>query len=187
MPPESRFHVLCVCTGNVCRSPAAERLLAGRLGVGVEVTSAGTHALVGQPLSPPMDDLVAGGGGEPAGFRARQLSERLLRPVDLVLALTREHRGDVVELWPKAVRRTFTLKEFARLLQELDPAALPTGTPEERLRVAVPLAAAHRRQVADSRSDDVVDPYRLGPEVYQEAFADIDRAVRAIVSVIGPG
>jgi protein-tyrosine phosphatase len=183
---ENRFRILCVCTGNICRSPAAERLLASRLGPDVEVTSAGTYALVGQPISPPMDELVHRAGAEPGEFAARRLTERVVQPADLVLALTRAHRGDVAELWPKAVRRTFTLKEFARLLGELDPESLPPGSPGERLRAAVPLLAAHRRQVPDLRLDDVVDPYRRGARLYEQAFVDIDQAVTRIVSVIRP-
>lgn len=183
MDLENRFRILCVCTGNICRSPAAERLLGSRLGPDIEVTSAGTYALVGQPISPPMDQLLRSAGADPDGFAARRLSERLVRPADLVLALTRAHRGDVAELWPKAVRRTFTLKEFARLLGKVDPESL-SGSPGERLQAAVPLLAAHRRQVPDLRLDDVVDPFRQGTELYEQAFADIDQAVTRIVSVI---
>ncbi len=186
MAPENRFHILCVCTGNVCRSPAAERLLSQGLGAGVEVSSAGTHALVGQSVSPPTGALLAGAGADPAGFTARRLTVRLLQPVDLVLALTRAHRGDVVELWPKVVRRTFTLKEFARLLDEMDSAVLPQGPPEMRLRAAVPLAASRRHQVTDTRLDDVIDPYQQSTQLHQEAFSDIRQAVTAIVSVIRP-
>ena len=187
MTTDDRFSILCVCTGNICRSPAAERLLAAALAPEVEVASAGTHALVGQPISPPMDALVAAAGADPTGFAARRLTERVLQPVDLVLALTRAHRGDVVELWPKAVRRTFTLKELARLLQEVDPALLPAAGVAERFRAAVPLVAARRRQVPEARLDDVVDPYRRPAEVYQEAFADVQQAVAAIAAVVRPG
>ena len=73
--PSPTFAILCICTGNVCRSPAAERLLARALGPSVTVASAGTYALVGQPFSPPMDRLVLEGGADPAGFAAGQLSE----------------------------------------------------------------------------------------------------------------
>src|SRR3954465_11561123 len=116
VPPEKRFQILCVCTGNICRSPAAERLLTSRLGPEVEVSSAGTQALVGEPMSPPIDQLVQSAGAAAGGFLARRLTERLMQSADLVLAMTRAHRGDVVELWPQAVRRAFTLREFARLL-----------------------------------------------------------------------
>jgi protein-tyrosine phosphatase len=137
-------------------------------------------------MSPPMNQLVQSAGGEGSGFAARRLTERLVQPVDLVLALTRAHRGDVVELWPKAVRRTFTLKEFARLIGEVDPDVLPSGGLAERLRAAVPLVSARRRQVPDPRLDDVVDPYRQSAERYSEAFFDIERAVSSIAAVLRP-
>ncbi len=44
------FKILTVCTGNICRSPLAEGLLRKVLrGLPVEVSSAGTGALVGVP------------------------------------------------------------------------------------------------------------------------------------------
>ena len=55
------FTVLAVCTGNICRSPAVERLLVAELGPGsdVHVVSAGVGAVVGAPISPPMAALLA--------------------------------------------------------------------------------------------------------------------------------
>lgn len=67
------YTVLCVCTGNICRSPAAERLLAVALGPTVTVASAGTYAMKGDPISPPMDTFVEQAGGSAASFAARQL------------------------------------------------------------------------------------------------------------------
>jgi protein-tyrosine phosphatase len=136
------FTILVVCTGNVCRSPAAERLLASKLGPTVHVASAGTRALVGQPISQPMAALLRDSSLEPERFEARRLSEQMLKEADLVLAMTRAQRGLAVELWPAAVRRTFTLREFARLLSWVDPLVLPAGTSADRLRAAIPLAVA---------------------------------------------
>jgi protein-tyrosine phosphatase len=50
---EGVFSILAVCTGNVCRSPAVERLLTGQLFPTVTVSSAGMHALVGHPIPNP--------------------------------------------------------------------------------------------------------------------------------------
>ena len=155
------LNILCICTGNVCRSPAAERLLARALGPSVKVSSAGTYALVGQPFSPPMDQLVLDGGGDPAGFKAQLLTADLLRQADLVLGMTREHRGAAAEMVPATVRRSFTLREYARLLGQIDPARLPAGSPAERARASLPLAAAQRRQ-AGADEDEIPDPYRRG-------------------------
>jgi len=179
--PGDTFSVLTVCTGNVCRSPAVERLLATRLGPTVSVASAGTHALVGHPVSEPMAMLLRNRGIEDVPFRARRLSERMLKEADLVLPLTRAQRSLVVDLWPAAVRRTFTLREFARLLDWVDPSTLPAGTPANRLRAAVPMAAALRAGVMTSASeDDVIDPFRLGDEVYAASFGQITSAVDRI-------
>jgi protein-tyrosine phosphatase len=180
---EDNFSILAVCTGNVCRSPAVERLLTNKLGSTVKVSSAGTHALVGHPISEPMTALLREGGLEDQPFEARRLSEQMLKEADLVLTLTRAQRGLVVELWPAAVRRTFTLREFARLLSWVDPSALPTGSPADRLRVAIPLAAAERgRERTSPDEDDVVDPFRLSDEVYAESFDQISSAVNIIVT-----
>jgi protein-tyrosine phosphatase len=179
------FSILAVCTGNVCRSPAVERLLASRLEPTVSVTSAGTHALVGHSIAEPMAALLRDTGVDPDAFEARRLSEHMLKEADLVLAMTRAQRGFVVELWPPAVRRAFTLREFARLLNRVDPAALPAGSPANLLRAAVPLAAAERgRERMSPDEDDVVDPFRLSSAVYAESFGQITSAVDGIVYAI---
>ena len=183
--PDDTFSILTVCTGNVCRSPAVERLLASRLGPTVTVASAGTHALVGHPISEPMAALLVGNGIDERPFEARRLSEQMLKEVDLVLPLTRAQRSLVVELWPAVVRRTFTLREFARLLGWVEPSALPAGTPSQRLRAAIPLAAAERgRQRTSPDDDDVVDPFRRSDDVYAESFGQIESAVAVIVNAL---
>src|SRR5829696_1569572 len=129
---EGAFSILAVCTGNVCRSPAVERLLATKLGPTITVSSAGTHALVGHPISEPMAALLAGYGIDERPFEARRVSEQMLKEADLILPLNRAQRSLVVDLWPAAVRRTFTLREFARLLHRVDASVLPTSSPAVR-------------------------------------------------------
>jgi protein-tyrosine phosphatase len=183
---EGVFSILAVCTGNVCRSPAVERLLATKLGPTVTVSSAGTHALVGHPISEPMAALLHESGIETNRFEARRVSEQMLKESDLILPMTRAQRGLVVEQWPAAVRRTFTLREFARLLDQVEAPVLPPGSPEERLRAAIPLVAAERGRVrASPDDDDVIDPFRLSNDVYAQSFAQITSAVDVIVSHIG--
>jgi protein-tyrosine phosphatase len=123
------FFILAVCTGNVCRSPAVERLLAQQLGPTVSISSTGTYALVGHPISEPMARLLHSTGAEHRDFAARHLTEKLVKEADLVLALTRAQRSLVVDLWPPAVSRTFTLRQFARLLQHIDRSSRQNGPP----------------------------------------------------------
>ncbi|WP_375423627.1 hypothetical protein [uncultured Friedmanniella sp.] len=178
-----RFTVVCVCTGNIARSPAAERLLAPALGDHFRVGSAGTAALVGRGIDPPMAALVVGAGGDTGDFAARQVTPALLRAADLVLTLTREHRASTVDLAPATVRRTFTLREYARLVGELGPELLPAGSPVERAEATVSLAAARRRR-SQADDDDVADPYRRSPEAYAAAFGAIEQAVAGITAVL---
>ena len=118
-------------------------------------------------------------------FEARGLSEQMLKEADLILAMTRAQRGLVVELWPAAVRRTFTLREFARLLNWVGPSALPDGTPAERLRAAIPLVLAERgTERTPPDEDDVVDPFRLSDAVYANSFEQIVAAADKIINTI---
>ncbi len=139
--PGLSYTILCVCTGNICRSPAAERLLAARLGPEVRVASAGTLGLVGHGIQPEMAAHLAALGVPDVGFTSRRLTAADVREADLVLGLAREHRAAAVELVPAAVRRSFTLLEFARLLATIGPDELPAGSVVDRLQAAVPLAA----------------------------------------------
>jgi protein-tyrosine phosphatase len=132
-----------------------------------------------------MASLLRDGGVEPDAFEARRLSEEMLKEADLILAMTRAQRGLVVEVWPPAVRRAFTLREFARLLSWVDPSALPDGVPAERLRAAIPLAVAQRsRERTPPDEDDIVDPFRLGDAVYANSFEQITAAVDTVVYTI---
>jgi protein-tyrosine phosphatase len=135
-----------------------------------------------------MARLLRSSGAQEGAFAARRLTEKLVKEADLILTLTRAQRSLVVDLWPAAVRRTFTLREFARLLQQVDPRAIPDGTPAERLLAAMPLAAAQRGLVhTPAEDDDVVDPYQLREQVYAESFAEIAAAVKIINSTLMPG
>ncbi len=182
--------VLAVCTANISRSPAVERLLRHRLGADVEVGSAGVMALVGEPIDPPVAAFLTARGVSPDGFAARQVTPSLLRDADLVLTLTREHRASVLSLLPAGVRRTFTLLEFSRLVGSLDltGAAGPTEPdgPGDRLRRLVPLAAAQRPfapRVAGA-DDDVPDPFGRGREAYARSLALIEGATARLLAVL---
>lgn len=174
-----------MCTGNICRSPAAERLLARGLGPGIRVTSAGVRAVKGAPISSPMARLLDEAGAPSGDFAATQLNASAIAGATLILTMTREHRATVVELLPAAVRRTFTLREFATFAAMVDPAALPEGPPTERLTALIPLAAGRRGMIpTDPHMDDVADPYGGGDRLYALSFGQLRPAVDTIVRIL---
>ncbi len=113
------LEILLVCTGNVCRSPLAALMLESRLPADrVRVISRGTRALRDEPVTAETARIAASRdipAELTAAHRARQLDDADLATPDLVLALGRDHRREVVERNPARLRTAFLLREFASL------------------------------------------------------------------------
>ena len=184
--------VLTVCTGNICRSPYAAALL--RVGLhwarrgAFEVTSAGTHALVGRPMDPASARLLADRGVEDDAFRARLLTGRMVAEQDLVLVMTRHHRELVLDEAPAAHRRTLGILDLAAGLRRVgDHAAwaellADVGAHEvhARWRALPALLAVHQGRAAGATTD-VADPYQRGDAAFARMAEELDAAVRTIV------
>jgi protein-tyrosine phosphatase len=192
----SAYRILIVCTGNICRSPFAERLFAARLreglgdaAAGFEVSSAGTWGLVGEPMQPEAAAALIARGGDPSGFVARELTADLVSDADLVLGATREHRAAAVTFDPRASSRTLTMRELARLLGPVERAAIAGEDPVERMRQVLRAAIGNRGlvPVADPRDDDIADPYGQSRAAYERAAEEIDAALRPVIHLVRPG
>jgi protein-tyrosine phosphatase len=174
------FRILTVCIGNVCRSPLAERLLVKELaeaGEAFEVSSAGIGAMVGHAMEPHAVEQLEALGGDPSGFVARQLEPGLVDAADLVLTATVGIRQRVLQEAPGGLRRTFTLREFAALVEGVEASSL------EEL-----VADAARRRGSVGHGDlDVPDPMGRSAEVHVEAASLAAEAVAvaagALVSI----
>jgi protein-tyrosine phosphatase len=145
------------------------------------VESAGTGALTGSPIDPRSAGMIRVLGGSADNFEARQITPELLQPQDLVLALTRAHRSQVVEMAPEMLRKTFTLRELARILPELQLDKSLRGA--SRWRAAMPMALRARGKYSESLADyDVVDPYKRADSVFQEMVREIEPAVATLLA-----
>ena len=187
------FRILVVCSGNVCRSPLAERLLRARLDAAlgpaadrVEVSSAGTSAVVGAGMDPRAATVGAMLGASADGFVARSLEAAHVAGADLVLGATRQHRAAAVRLHPQAHRYAFTVREFARLLAAVRPEEIPPGDPVLRGRAVVTAAAARRglNPPARAEDDDVADPAGGMDRIHREVGVVLDRALKVPVAVL---
>src|SRR5262249_2203903 len=123
------------------------------------------------------------------GFTATWLREPQVEWADLVLAMTAEHKATVLQLEPRALRRTFTLLELARLAGHVRPDDLPVGTPGQRLRPpAAPAADPPGLHRAQSRTaDDIADRYGESAAVFTATADQLQEAVAAILVPVTAG
>ncbi len=179
--------ILTVCTGNICRSPLTTQLLRQRLAADhFTVESAGTDAHVDAPMDAKSRKIAVRLGVEDADAHvARQLTNRMLAEADLVLALDREHRRRIAELRPASIRRTYTLREFARLAQSVSDLHLAFAQFSDASPVRGALAEVSARRGTlplpeDPTELDVIDPYRQPNWVYEKSTEEITAAVATI-------
>lgn len=204
-PGPGQFGILFVCTGNLCRSVIAERLarrgLCARLGPAAcwfRVTSAGTAGLDGCPVHPYTAEALSWLGADADGVASHALTAADVDAADLILAAGQEHRDAVVAMRPRASRRAYLLREFARLAAYASAAA-PGRPAADQLAAdhlaADQLAADHlaadqaRHLVAgvaqlrglvpyvEPAEDEIADP-----ATNSAAFLDCARAIDTAVS-----
>jgi protein-tyrosine phosphatase len=177
--------VLLVCTANICRSPAAARLLAGRLGPSIEVVSRGTRSVPRAGMCEAAAAWVLMSGGDASGgHTSRPLELADIRASTLILTATQRHRTKVIEMRPSAQVRTFTLAQAARIARwrMAGGSRPPAGAdrPDRLLWLAEELDA-HRGAAPRPQSeaaDDLPDPH------HGAAHADVLAALLAAVETL---
>jgi len=183
----STFNVLVVCTANHCRSPIAEQLLRA---AGVEqfgassawnISSAGTDVDRIRPLHRFAEEVLRERGVLIPGHQAVQVTRDQIMEADLILAAARQHRAAVVTMAPPALGRTFTIRQFARLVDQIEPI---TSTDPVTLGLQLVDDAKSARgmmQPVPVEQDDVADPIGRPIGVFRECADQLDDAVRRIL------
>lgn len=185
------LHILFVCTGNTCRSPMAEgllRKLAKERGVDVEVRSAGVSAIPGTSISRHAAAILRDEGIHDA-FQSSQLTGEAVAWADLILTLTGAHKRHLLQVFPDAVAKTHTLKEYVQTqesvasdIRELDSLHAEA---EMNLALGTEPAAADLQRIIEIRqripSFDIIDPFGGSREDYELAAAEIRTALYGLL------
>jgi len=166
--------VLLVCTGNTCRSSMARVIfekLAEEMGLHeVQVSSAGTAAVPGQPASDNAVLVAREMGLDLTAHTATQLTPEMVKEADLVLVMTRTHLHQVQAMVPEDQGKV-------RMLSFEDDIADPFGRDIEVYRMV-----ARQIQEASKRVIEELLQGRSDPEKNINADRDKARTCVAIGS-----
>lgn len=181
--------ILVVCTGNICRSPLAELLLRARLApLGLLVHSAGTRAIADKGMPREARRVARDWGiaeSDAAAHRSRALTDAMIARADLTLTMTVDHRTEAIGRVPGALRRVFTLREFASLTQQVEIGMGPESVTSARARLAQAVdRIADQRGAHDPGNLDVIDPYGQPAAVYDQSARELGPAVDRVVAVV---
>jgi low molecular weight protein-tyrosine phosphatase len=180
MPPDAdgAFGVLFVCTGNICRSPTAEALarreLARYPGAPIQLSSAGSHALEGNPAASRSMLAASSRGASLERHFARELTRRRVRAADLILCMAAEHRPFVLSYDRAAAGKTFLLASFARVASQWEWLATSPAD-------LVALAAEHARE---QPGDDIDDPLGQSSAAYAACAERLDGLVTPVIAAL---
>jgi protein-tyrosine phosphatase len=145
------FRILFVCTGNTCRSPLAVAALGAELAGEdlVELGSAGTAAVAGQPASDGAVRVAAADGFDISAHRSRALTPELARSADLIFVMSTAHRA-AVEAMGVPREQVHLMSEWPEPGEPELPVFDPFGASSEAYEECWRRLRRHARRIASS-------------------------------------
>ena len=139
------MRVLFICTGNMCRSPAAEKLLAQYgAGRGFETRSRGTGVQPGFGLHKRIAALLEADKIAGLEHRGSLVTEPDVDWADLIIVMEEGHRDALAERFPQSMRKT-------RLLLEDKDLEDPMGKDEKVFREVYETIKASVKKLAEEQ------------------------------------
>jgi protein-tyrosine phosphatase len=154
----------------------------------VEVGSAGTLALYGQPAARGSCEVGARWGLSLEDHRAMPVSYHDLATLALVLTMEGAHRRELTSRAPALGDRCFTVLELVAIVTghvdagDLDALPDPAADPRARLEAVAALAHAHRPRWRRRRRMDIPDPIGGDTQVFDRLADELEE----VTSVLAP-
>lgn len=154
----------------------------------IEVKSAGVAAWGNSPVSDHAATVLSGKGCAVSG-RATALTAEQVKWASLILTMTSSHKRHTIQLYPEAVDKVFTLKEYVQEQRHGDPwSELESFVSELQLKQALaePITEEERRKLRlleqDLPSLDIVDPFGGSLRQYEACAQEIEACLRKLIS-----
>lgn len=146
------MNITFICTGNICRSPFAEKLLqqiSDQEGYHYTVTSMGT---INKPGFTPPDDAIKVAKEYDINLsthKSRAMSPNELMRSDYIFVMDRTHQEYIKNYYPMITDRVYLLAPF--------------------------------KKRGLFKSKDVIDPFKKGEKTFRKVYAEIDKHIRRIL------
>ncbi|GAA1946445.1 low molecular weight protein-tyrosine-phosphatase [Brevibacterium antiquum] len=174
--------VVFVCTGNICRSVTAERVLQNHLersGAEAVVDSAGiSDEEAGNPIDPTQARVLKTGGYRTEDHVARQITPEWLADRDVAIAMTARHYRALDEMIADLPAE---VAPELRMLREFDPrlsGETPVGVPGEST------AGVGAGADTGAPAPDVPDPWYGELKDFEETLETIEVSVPGITDYL---
>ncbi len=183
--------MLFVCTGNTCRSPMAEAIfkqIVAEAGLDIEVKSAGVSAMKGMPISDYSAQILTRKGIQ-ANLTSSPVTEQSMLESELILAMTMNHKRHLIEKYPQAMDKIFTLKEYVEDNKEVQQLI----NEHEQLISELQLKQALSQEITDQERThwlelerslpnyDVMDPIGGSMKDYEYCAKEIEESLYKLV------
>ena len=119
--------IMFVCTGNICRSAMAEKMLKNKIqdkrDLHIQVFSSGISAYNGDtPTYEALKVMREEYGIDMTAHKATHVSCSNIEEMDKILCMTNSHKRTLIAMYPQISDRIYTIKEYVGLEGDvLDP------------------------------------------------------------------
>lgn len=146
-----------ICTGNICRSAMAHKLLEKKLEdnniTNVEVYSCGVFAENGDISTYSAKEVMKEYNIDMSTHKATNIKNSNIKEMDLILCASTSHKFSVLQIYPELTGKVFTIKEYVNY----DP---------------------------NNKDIDIKDPWGYDIEIYRFCIAEIEKCIDKLLKLI---